>query len=286
MGNPARFINDRLQRSLPVIIGYLPGPYPDEESLRRGLQILKHASIPCVEIGIPDEAPELEGPVIATAMQALRQDGWDPFRAIAAAGAAARSAGVAGIAVVYVGTMQRFGEKRVISAIAESGLGGVLVPGAGGELRSRVCRECAAYGLDSVAFVPAEAPRPFPEEVCGSDALLYLQTVSGPTGSSFLPDEALAQRVEAARRLQAARGPGSAGSVQPLPVALGFGIKNRHDVEQALALGADVAVIGTAVAEAYMHGLSSLESYLAQFAPLLAGGESADSERIRRERGE
>ena len=175
-----------------------------------------------------------------------------------ASGRAVRAAGVAGIAVLYPHTVRRAGPEAIVEKAGESGFAAVLVPGAEAALKAAVCAACSERGLDSVAFVPADTERDAvgPGMLCSSDALIYLQTVEGPTGSEFVPDRALADRVSRARE---------AG----LPVALGFGIKNRQDAEAAFALGADVVVVGTAIVEAYREGAQALSTYLRRFAPLL-----------------
>jgi tryptophan synthase alpha chain len=249
------------------MIGYLPGPYPDPERFERGLRVLKQASISCVEIGIPDAVPQIEGTVIAECLEQLRDDGWDPEAAMEASGKAVRAAGVAGIAVLYPHTVRRAGPAAIVEKAAESGFAAVLVPGAEAALRAAVCAACTERGLDSVAFVPADAAPDViaPGMLCSSDALIYLQTVEGPTGSAFVPDRALSDRVSRARE---AGLPVTGPPVTGLPVALGFGIKNRQDAEKAFALGADVVVVGTAIVEAYREGAQALSAFLRQFAPL------------------
>lgn len=265
-----RYLGENARKGNPVIIGYLPGPYPNRDRLRDGLERLKAAGIRCVEIGIPDETPPLEGEVIADAMAGLRRAGWDPMKTIDAVGHELEAAGMMGIAVVYPVTAQQFGVSALAERLSKAGFAGIIIPGAAGEIRRQLCSACKAHGTASVAFVPAsEIARTsggnVSERICESDALLYLQTVSGPTGSEFVATEELRARVQWAHTT----GGNGSGRRRLPPVALGFGIKDADDARAAFDLGADVVVIGTAMVEAYEAGTEALERYLAQFVPIL-----------------
>lgn len=238
------------------IIGYLPGCYPSVATYRSAIEHIAGSGIRIMEIGIPGAIGDLEGGVIAQALKTMPTEPEDLKRIIVQSVAIVRDAGIVPVVMAFRDTVYDVvGIEEFVNETAEAGAKLLLVPDATPEEYEDLRARCAISGIHTVPFVAATGPVPTVEP----DApFLYLQTADMPTGGDFVPTGELKQRLSSVKEHN-----------RNVPVALGFGIRSGEDVRQALAIGADMAIVGTAMVAAINQGPVELKRYAAS----LTGGK-------------
>ena len=246
------YLRGRMEEGGPLIIGYLPGLYPDEESFDRELELLLEHGIAALEVGIPGRTPPLEGDTISSALKTVSDAVPDPLRVMRLSVALTNCHGAYPIAMAFAETVEEIGLERFVREAGAAGSSALLVPDLPENRRGRLHELATEEGMQTVLFQGAEEP---PKRVYGSEAFMYVQTADMPTGGRFEPTEELAERVAELRETSRVEG-------EALPLALGFGIRDRGDVEAAQGLGADIAIVGTALVEAAARGIEEFRQYL------------------------
>ena len=237
------------------VVGYLPACYPSEEVFRRALSILAGVGIRHVEIGIPGGVGALEGGTIAGALRAVERDRPDIGGVMEEAIAAAVSYRLHPIAMAFRSTVyDLFGVGEFVKRVVRAGSRAILVPDIDDQDYRALAREAYRCDCAVVPFIPAgraEPLIPLPKEARLQPPFVYLQTADMPTGGTFAADERIAWRIQGMK---------SSGKLPP--IALGFGIKTAQNVTAALSMGADYAIVGTAMVDALNEGIGAFERYV------------------------
>lgn len=250
------YLRERMELGGPVVIGYLPGLYPEEAKFDREVEVLVNHSIAALEIGIPGRTPPMEGDTISSALGVVQRAVPDPITVLRLSMALTACDGAYPIAMAFAESVLDIGLPRFVREAAEAGATALLVPDIPEERREELHRLAQQHGVQTVLFQGAEEPA---KRLYGSEAFIYLQTADMPTGGRFRPTEELRRRIVSLREESFAEG-------EAVPLALGFGIKGREDVEAAHRLGADIAVVGTALVEAASKGLDYFKEYVGALA--------------------
>lgn len=251
--NLRAYLQERIEVGGALIIGYLPGLYPEEESFDREVELLLEHGIAALEVGIPGETPPMEGGTISAALSEVQRLVPDPLRVLRLSVALASCDGAYPIAMAFEQTVEQIGLEQFVRVASAAGASALLVPNLSESRRRELHLLASEEGVQTVLFQGAEEP---PKVLYGSEAFMYVQTADMPTGGRFEPTAELAARIEALRAESRIDG-------ESLPLALGFGIKERSDVQAVQELGADISVVGTALVEAASRGIESFERYLA-----------------------
>ncbi len=250
--NLRAYLQQRIRAGGLPVVGYLPGLYPNEENFAREVDLLVKHGISVLEVGIPGNTPPLEGDTISAALAEVSRSVPDPLRVLRLSIAATYGAGAYPIAMAFAETVEEMGLQQFVQEAAAAGASAILVPDLPEERRRMLHKLAHEHGVQTVLF---QAAWESPKELYGSEAFTYVQTADMPTGGRFEPSEDLAERIASLRR--ATREDGAT-----LPLALGFGIKDRADVEATRKLGADIAVVGTALVDAASGGIQRFTGYL------------------------
>ena len=243
------YLAEQKERGLGTIVGYLPGLFPDPAAFRLAVRELVRNNIRIVEVGVPGGVQEMEGATIANALASVLGDGHDAGSVIQEAVAIAIEEGALPIVMGFRVVMEELGVADFLRISAASGAAAVLVPDAHENEQVMIMTVSQDLDLGTVSFLPANTPL---QSFHRSTVIVYVQTAEVSTGGDFKPDLKLAERIEAVRR-------GSNGSI---PVALGFGIKSANHIRQVFNLGADIAVVGTALVEALATDLGTFSQYV------------------------
>lgn len=250
--NLRAYLQRRIRAGGPLIIGYLPGLYPNEATFRREVELLVEHGVAVLEVGVPGNTPPLEGDTISAALTEVLRVVPDPLGVLRLSVAATRGAAAYPIAMAFAETVAEIGLERFVREAAAAGASALLVPDLPEDRRRTLHHLAHDEGVQTVLFQGAWEPA---KELYGSEAFMYVQTADMPTGGRFEPSEELAERIAVLRKANRESG-------ATLPLALGFGIKERSDVEATRRLGADIAVVGTALVEAASGGIQRFSGYL------------------------
>ncbi len=254
------FIRDyRRDTGRPLLIGYLPGLYPDRGRYQRMLEVCAEGGLTAMEVGIPAEHPYLDGSIIQKALRKVQgQYQLDPLSAAMEPLAMLKKLQMKSIVMLYNETLEAYGIGRYCREIAAAGVQALLVPNISDVNREEVYASLQDTAVEIVSFIGFSQNDSEIEHILEkTTGFIYLQSTEGGTGGQFRPDRQVEKRLHAVKSL---------ASRFDLPVALGFGINTAEDVNSAEVLGADAVIIGTALVRAAGAGESVLRSYLQSLA--------------------
>jgi tryptophan synthase alpha chain len=232
-----RDLRDRGDRGL---IPFVSAGDPDLATTARILTALSDAGAAAIEVGIPFSDPIADGPTIqASSQRAL--DGGTTLSGVLdmLAGLKTRIACPL-VAFSYVNPIHRMGYERFAYRAVDAGIDAVLltdaVPGAAPALEAAL----VAAGLARIVLVAPTTPsRRVAELASHAEGFVYVIARRGVTGRG-------SEQSEAPRIVEHLR------SHTDVPVYVGFGVRERTDVERISAY-ADGVIVGSALVDRLHH---------------------------------
>ncbi len=231
------------------------------------MQALVDAGADLIELGIPFSDPQADGPVIQRASERALARGIG-LRAVLDACRQFRQQDndTPLVLMGYLNPVEIYGVERFAADAAAAGVDGVLLvdvpPEESAELTS---------ALESQRLAPIRLAAPTSDDArlariaAASRGYLYYVSFAGVTGAGGLAPEQVRTRVEAVR------------AISPVPVAVGFGVKDPASAA-AIAAFADGVVIGSALVEQLAEATDAAdaaERARAFLAPIRAAVEQA-----------
>ncbi|MFZ0430083.1 MAG: tryptophan synthase subunit alpha [Acidobacteriota bacterium] len=217
-------------------IPFVTAGYPDLETTREVVQRLAAAGAGLIEIGIPFSDPIADGPVIQQASFEALAHGYSISDYLEMVRAIRKTTRVPLIFMTYLNPVLRFGVERLDHEGAAAGLDGLLISdltpeeGSAGLAVTRSIRQLKLVQL----VAPTSTPERIERICAAATGFIYLVARTGVTGRQTRLGGAARELVNRIR------------DCCTLPVAVGFGIRSREDVEKVWEF-ADGAVVGTAI---------------------------------------
>lgn len=217
-------------------IPFVTAGFPDLETTRDIVLGLAEAGVGLIEIGIPFSDPIADGPVIQQASFDALRHGYTISDYLGMVRDIRSRSAVPLIFMTYLNPVLRFGLGQLDREGSKAGLNGLLISDlTPEESRAGPSIVESIHDLKSVLLV---APTSSPERIgriCeAATGFVYMVARTGVTGKQ-------SQVGDVARRIV-----GRIRTFTDLPVAVGFGIRSREDVERVWEF-ADGAVVGTAI---------------------------------------
>ncbi len=216
-----------------ALVGYLTAGDPNPETSFLILRAACGAGIDILELGVPFSDPTADGPVIQEASQRALKAGMTLTKTLAMAARLRKEVDTPIMLFGYYNPLFKYGLERLAKAAHESGIDGLLVvdlpPEESGPLKA------ALEGTDiQIIFLAAPTTRPdrIKKIAHETGGFLYLITKAGTTGEGGLDYEAIRKHAAEVK------------AISPLPVCLGFGIRNGDDAHK-LAPMADGVIVGS-----------------------------------------
>ena len=218
-----------------ALVGYLTAGDPNPETSFEILRAACAAGIDILELGVPFSDPTADGPVIQVASQRALRAGMTLTKTLEIAARLRAESEIPIMLFGYYNPLFKYGLERLAKAASAAGVDGLLVvdlpPEEAGPLRA------ALKGTD-IQIVFLVAPTTCPDRVqkiaAETGGFLYLVTKAGTTGEGGLDYEAIRRHAAQVK------------AVCPLPVCLGFGIRDGNDARQLAPL-ADGLIVGSAL---------------------------------------
>lgn len=241
-----------------ALIPYLTAGFPSRSAFSDALSEVVAGGADIVEIGIPFSDPIADGPTIQRSSQAALAAGISLETTFEILSVTPRSA-VPLVFMSYLNPLLAFGRERLLDAMAEVGVEGLIVPDLPVDEAEEWCDAAAARGC-SVVFLAAPTNTPERLRKIGerTRGFLYAVSLLGTTGARReLPPHlpAFLQRVR--------------GCTEQ-PIAVGFGISTPAHVMQLAGL-ADGVVVGSRLVEAIECG-EDLTKCVAELKRATGGG--------------
>ncbi|MGW7416292.1 tryptophan synthase subunit alpha [Streptomyces sp. NPDC054863] len=231
---------------------------PPLEALGELVAMLDESDVDCLELAVPFPGSVTDGPVIRrSADRALA--GGVTLDAVLDAVAAVRP-GLRRLRIALLADWSHTVKGTALGdftrAVADAGCDGLLLHGLPPRLRAAQYEAAELAGLPLVSTCYAVSDGATVAEAARvASAYVYLVAHYGRSGTSAAPDGARVGAALAALRT-AAR----------VPVAVGFGVRSRGDIDALEELGADAAVVGSAGVARIERALAEGHDPVAEFA--------------------
>lgn len=217
---------------------YLVGQYPEnilfKKALEEGLQFFDFA-----EIGIPFSDPVADGPVISAAAGKVLEKGFR-FQELLQSIKDVRSKYSSQKKIywmTYANILYHHRFEDFLRRSRNAGINGIIIPDIPFIESGKLKMLCRRYDMQYIHFAtPENTEEQIRTIASAAEGFLYFVSIRGVTGSRLEIDSETAQKIKLARKYS------------PVPVVLGFGIKDRESSKKALEL-ADGFIAGTALVE-------------------------------------
>ncbi|MEP0071915.1 MAG: tryptophan synthase subunit alpha [Marinomonas sp.] len=247
MSQLANYISEKRQQKPILSMTHVVYGYPSIQESLDWMATLLAAGADFIEVQFPFSDPVADGPTIVAACHgALHEQNPSVEQCLTDIGKLSRDFPESRIVLMsYLNPMYHFGLEKLVARCAEESILGLILPDLPYEQAADLRTYCADKGIDPVWLVTPVTPKDrlafLASEASG---FLYCVARSGVTGNSNHNgekqqslDDYLAEIAQHANA----------------PMGVGFGIRERSHVE-ALIDKADVAIIGSALLDAYNQG--------------------------------
>ena len=243
MNSLERHLRERRDAGQSSFVPYLmAGMVPD---WRDHLEALVAAGAAAVEVGVPFSDPILDGVVIQRAALASLEAGTTPEGVFAEL--ARRPLGVPVIVMTYFNIFHHLGMERSASLLHDAGVSGVIIPDLTLEEAGPWREAVTGRDIDTVLLVAPSSPEARVEKIArAAQGFVYAASRMAVTGQAEDTGDAGAV-VDRVRRHS------------DLPVFVGIGISTPEQARHAYSI-ADGAIVGSALVERVLRGMSALET--------------------------
>ncbi|MFB6080889.1 MAG: tryptophan synthase subunit alpha [Haloferacaceae archaeon] len=240
----------------PVFVPYLVAGDPSYEASLAYVEALARGGADAVELGLPFSEPIAEGPTIQAGIGRALDAGMTTDRYFDLV--ADLDADLPVVCMTYYNLIYRYGgggdgargPAPFVRRAAEAGVDGFIVPDLPAEEAGPLRAACDDHGLDLVCIVaPTTGDERLGDLLRLSSGYVYVQARLGVTGARDDLSDRTAEtleRVAAVERTVTDR--------EPLPKAVGFGIKTGEHAERVVRAGADGVIVGSALVDVVAEG--------------------------------
>ncbi len=208
---------------------------PDINTSKRIVLALAESGADIIELGVPFSDPMAVGPTIqASSMRAL-ENGVTLHDILAMVVEVRKETEVPIVLFSYLNPLYRYGIERLAEDAAAAGVDGVLVTDVVDEEAATISGTLRKKGLDLISLIaPTTSDERLKSISENAGGFIYAVSRAGVTGARSETSDAARTLVERARRFT------------DLPIAVGFGISTREQIENVWRY-ADAAVVGSAI---------------------------------------
>ena len=243
----------------PGLAVFLNAGDPPLDVLRELVLRLDALKVDCLELAVPFPNSPSDGPVIRESADRALADGVDRDAVFAFVESVRPQLTHLKIALLadWSYSIKDLPVREFVERVQRAGADGLLVHGMPPRLRPSYYETAADVGQPIVTTCYSSSqPAVIEEAADNGSAYIYLVSAYGKSGTVGPPDHSALEPV-----LQTLR------ARTDIPIAVGFGVKTKDDIEALGAVGADAAIVGSAcvacVADALANGRDVVEDFQA-----------------------
>jgi tryptophan synthase alpha chain len=227
------YLRDRLKQRDVLIMTHIVIGYPSFEESFRLVETMVNAGVDLMELQIPFSEPIADGPVILHANQKALSGGASVQKCFDFAQKVTRTFDIPFLFMSYYNILYKYGVDRFSKRMVREGIRGAIVPDLPHEEGAEYLGAMGRYNLAPI-FIYSPTTSDDRMKAIGTFArgFIYCVARKGVTGI----DTDFSGQLEGYL--------GRCRAATDLPLALGFGVKDRADVDFIIGK-ADIAVIGT-----------------------------------------
>ena len=237
------------QKKSGLFMAHMIAGYPTMDDSENVAEALATGGADIIELQIPFSDPMADGPTIAVASEEALKVGTTVAGSITLLSKVAKMGRPVAV-MSYLNPVYRMGIGKFVETIAKAGASALIVPDCPfdseeGKLILKACGQHDIYFIPVVSpGVPKERLETLAKEARG---FVYCTTRQGITGATSKFSQDLENFVQDAKK------------IFNLPIAVGFGVKSREDV-QSLSKFADIVIAGSVfVSSIKESGVGSIE---------------------------
>ncbi len=227
------YLRERRQQREILLMTHIVLGYPSFDDSLRVVESMVEAGVDLMELQIPFSEPIADGPVILHANQCSLTSGARVEQGLRFAEEVAGRFEIPFLVMSYYNILFKYGVPEFARTLAGAGLRGAIVPDLPPEEAGEYLAAMADAQLDPIfIFSPNTSDARMREIARHARGFVYCVARKGVTGAETDFSATLDAYLARCR------------AATDLPLALGFGVKERADVD-ALRGKADIAVVGT-----------------------------------------
>jgi tryptophan synthase alpha chain len=248
-----QYLKERRQKQEILLMTHIVLGHPHFDTSLRLVESMVAAGVDLIELQIPFSEPIADGPVILRANQEALNAGSTVDKCFDVASEVARRFDIPFLFMSYYNVLFRRGVASFVTRMQQAGLRGAIVPDLPPEEAGEYLQVMQENLLDPIfIYSPNTKDERLKTIAEYGGGFVYCVARKGVTGSETAFSSELSSYLARAR------------AATSLPLAVGFGVKEKHDVD-FLRGKADIAVVGS-------ETLRVLErSGLAAVGPFLSG---------------
>ena len=207
---------------------------PDLETTGAAIHAMAANGADLIELGIPFSDPTAEGVVIQGANLRALRGGVTTDQIFDFVRALRKDVKIPFVFMTYANVVFSYGADVFISACAELGIDGLILPDLPYEEKDEFLPICRKYGVDLISMIAPTSADRIAMIAKEAEGFLYIVSSLGVTGTRSEIKTDLASIVEVVRRNT------------KTPCAIGFGISTPEQAHKMAAI-ADGAIVGSAI---------------------------------------
>ena len=207
---------------------------PDLETTGAAIRAMAENGADLIELGIPFSDPTAEGVVIQGANLRALRGGVTTDQIFDFVRALRKDVKIPFVFMTYANVVFSYGADAFISACAELGIDGLILPDLPYEEKDEFLPTCRKYGVDLISMIAPTSADRIAMIAKEAEGFLYIVSSLGVTGTRNEIKTDLASIVEVVRRNT------------KTPCAIGFGISTPEQAHKMAAI-ADGAIVGSAI---------------------------------------
>lgn len=216
--------------------GFIPFVTAGDPDLATSLEIicaLDDLGADVIEIGVPFSDPMADGPTIQRSSQRSLENGTNLNQVLELAANVRAKTEIPLVLFSYLNPLLRYGIDKLRNDAA--GVDGILITDAVDEEAAKIAQTFNERGIDLISLIaPTTTDERIQKIASASSGFIYAVSRAGVTGAQKETSDAAEILVNRARRFT------------DLPIAVGFGISTREQIEDVWQF-ADAAVVGSAI---------------------------------------
>ena len=227
------YIKTRLENKDILLMTHIVLGYPSLDDSYRIIKTMVEAGVDIMELQIPFSEPTADGPVIVKANQCALDNGTTVEGCMELAAKAADEFDIPFLIMTYYNVPYKYGINDFTSKMAKSSLKGTIIPDLPPEEGGDFYNAMSRNSLDPIMlFSPTTSDARMEYLNSYAKGFIYCVARKGVTGKDTDFSNDLSDYLKRCR------------NATSLPLALGFGIKQKKDVD-FLKGKVDIAVVGT-----------------------------------------
>lgn len=227
------YLKKRKQQKDILLMTHIVLGYPSFEINREVIRQMVENGVDCVELQIPFSEPMADGPVILKANQDSIAGGTTIGKCLEFAAEMVNTYEIPFLYMTYFNIAFKYGELSFISQAAQSGIAGMIIPDLPPEEGTRFIDAARSHHIAPIQiYAPTTSDQRMRELNEHAAGFIYCTARKGVTGKQSQFGSDFSTYLSRCRQ------------ATNLPLAVGFGIQSRADVQE-LTGQADIAVVGS-----------------------------------------